>query len=97
MYYVHQYEVWLAYGGPEEGGWWYDCGEPVLSAVATFEDEEEAFKACRELNADERDRRERDEYHDYSSVLSSESTHYSYDVSDSPRAVSYPSERPYYQ
>lgn len=19
-----------AYGGPEEGGWWYNCGEPVL-------------------------------------------------------------------
>lgn len=21
-----------AYGGPEEGGWWYDCGEPQFSS-----------------------------------------------------------------
>jgi hypothetical protein len=23
------YEVDRAYGGPEEGGWWYDCGQLV--------------------------------------------------------------------
>ena len=22
-----------AYGGPEEGGWWYGCGDPVLDAA----------------------------------------------------------------
>ena len=25
---VQMYEVGQAYGGPEEGGWWYDFGEP---------------------------------------------------------------------
>ena len=25
---VQMYEVGRAYGGPEEGGWWYDFGEP---------------------------------------------------------------------
>lgn len=23
--------VWDRYGGPEEGGWWYRCGEPVTT------------------------------------------------------------------
>ena len=26
MYYVNEYEVGKAYGGPEEGGWWYNIG-----------------------------------------------------------------------
>ena len=26
-YVVAFYEIDRAYGGPEEGGWWYDCGE----------------------------------------------------------------------
>lgn len=25
-FYVNAYHVQLAYGGPEEGGWWYDTG-----------------------------------------------------------------------
>jgi len=28
MLYVNAYRVSRAYGGPEEGGWWYDVGEP---------------------------------------------------------------------
>lgn len=31
MYYVNAYEVTLGYGGPEEGGWWFDCGHPLFS------------------------------------------------------------------
>ena len=30
MYSVNLYLVDRAYGGREEGGWWYDCGYPVL-------------------------------------------------------------------
>jgi hypothetical protein len=29
--YVNVYEVSRAYGGSEEGGWWYDTGWPILS------------------------------------------------------------------
>lgn len=29
--YVNIYAVSRAYGGPEEGGWWFDTGEPVGS------------------------------------------------------------------
>ena len=28
-YYVNEYRTDRAYGGPEEGGWWYDTGEFV--------------------------------------------------------------------
>lgn len=31
MRYVNVYLADRAYGGPEEGGWWYDCGEAIRS------------------------------------------------------------------
>ena len=30
-HYVNVYEMTRLYGGPEEGGWWYDAGELILS------------------------------------------------------------------
>lgn len=32
-YYVNAYAVDRMWGGPEEGGWWYDTGEPVESIL----------------------------------------------------------------
>jgi len=29
--FVNAYAVSRHYGGPEEGGWWYDAGEPLAS------------------------------------------------------------------
>jgi hypothetical protein len=29
--YINVYEVTQSYGGPEEGGWWFDCGTPLES------------------------------------------------------------------
>ena len=29
MFYVNVYEIGQAYGGPEEGGWYYDVGTPI--------------------------------------------------------------------
>lgn len=34
--YLNCYRVELGYGGPEEGGWWYDCGELVESRKVRF-------------------------------------------------------------
>ena len=31
--YVNVYSVTRHYGGPEEGGWWYNAGEPVESRI----------------------------------------------------------------
>ena len=39
--YLNTYETWQAYGGPEEGGWWYECGQPVQSIKISDEDYEE--------------------------------------------------------
>ena len=39
--YVNVYEVTRHYGGPEEGGWWYNRGEPITS-ILLFEDDPEA-------------------------------------------------------
>ena len=30
VYCVGTYLVDLAYGGPEEGGWWYQCGQLII-------------------------------------------------------------------
>lgn len=34
-YYVNEYMVNQSYGGPEEGGWWYDVGTFVRCHAAT--------------------------------------------------------------
>lgn len=54
-FYVNTYLVDRAYGGSEEGGWWYDCGEPIDSRQCdTYEEalkvREEREMWCRENN-----------------------------------------------
>lgn len=36
--YLNTFEVWREYGGPEEGGWWYDAGQPVQSVLVSQDD-----------------------------------------------------------
>lgn len=31
LYYINAYAVTRHYGGPEEGGWWYNAGRPLAS------------------------------------------------------------------
>jgi len=54
-FYVNTYLVERCYGGPEEGGWWYDCGEPMDSRLCDSYEEmlkvrEEMEKKCQEEN-----------------------------------------------
>lgn len=52
-YTVAIYLVDRAYGGPEEGGWWYECGEPVLEFAAKtrgFARENDAYRYAETLN-----------------------------------------------
>jgi hypothetical protein len=37
-----EYIVNREYGGPEEGGWWYDVGEPIVGTTETFYSRERA-------------------------------------------------------
>lgn len=48
-YSVAVYEVDRAWGGSEEGGWWYDCGD-LVRVVKRFRDEGEAFRYARRMN-----------------------------------------------
>ena len=36
--YLNTYERYQAYGGPEEGGWWHECGTPLQSVLYSHED-----------------------------------------------------------
>lgn len=42
--YVNAYSVDRSYGGPEEGGWWYDAGE-LLESQSCHADDEEALES----------------------------------------------------
>jgi hypothetical protein len=40
--YINVYEVTQSFGGPEEGGWWFDCGTPLESVRCDNEQEFDA-------------------------------------------------------
>lgn len=92
-YIVAVYMTDRAYGGPEEGGWWYDTGEHIRT-VKTFRRESQAIDYCRRLNATldktlNRGRRE------ISSVLSN--GRYAAEIWDNHAPRHYPETRPYYE
>ena len=41
IWYVNEYETNRAYGGPEEGGWWYDYGI-FMTCRGVFDNAKEA-------------------------------------------------------
>lgn len=43
--YLNVYRVEQSYGGPEEGGWWFDTGEPLESVVVDSKEQEEQIHA----------------------------------------------------
>lgn len=53
MWQVRVYLQDLAYGGAEEGGWWYEYGEAAdeVSAPRTFSERYQAFNYANALNA----------------------------------------------
>jgi hypothetical protein len=50
IHYVNAYAVSRNYGGPEEGGWWYDSGRPLASIpIGPDEDSELHFQRLKTL------------------------------------------------
>lgn len=49
VYYVNLYLIDRAYGGSEEGGWWFDYGE-FIEPAAMFTIEDEAYAFARKMN-----------------------------------------------
>jgi len=98
MWFVHKHQVALAYGGPEEGGWWYEEGVPVEAwTPPAFADEEDAYAEARLLNAAELERAEREAEYEYTSVLAARSCHYAYSVEEDAVPRPYPEHRPHYE
>lgn len=51
MFTVAVYECTRVYGGPEEGGWWYDAGDIDTDyGVSRFNTEADAITYCHYLN-----------------------------------------------
>ena len=55
-YHLNEYELNRKYGGPEEGGWWFDTGE-FVRCHGTFETMEQAEVGESELESYLRDLR----------------------------------------
>lgn len=54
MFTVAIYLIDRAYGGSEEGGWWYECGKPSdehCEHTMGFDKEDNAIKYARSLDA----------------------------------------------
>jgi len=85
-----------AYGGPEEGGWWYDCGVPSdehARFTRGFKRESDAIKYARKLN-DTHAEKWNEDRRDISSVLS-EGQFYAEVHEGNP--APYPKIRPHYE
>jgi hypothetical protein len=95
-HYVHKYDVALVYNGPEEGGQYFTAGTPTGFTLGPLT-EHQARVQCRKYNELERERQQREERYEFSSVLAYRSTHYEYDIDTNPVGTPFPQERPHYE
>ena len=93
-YSVAVYEVDRAYGGPEEGGWWFDCGD-LVRVAKRFRSEDDAWNYCNRLNEKLYSRMEHYGIRSSSSMAYS-GGEYRAKVYESAAPESFPVERPYY-
>lgn len=95
-YVVAVYDVNRCFGGPEEGGWWYDSGE-LVRAVRLDRNEERAYAFARRLNAKLRSRTfgPNQGKRELSSVLSD--GEYQADVFEGTAPRVFPERRPHYE
>jgi len=89
--FVNVYLVDQAFGGPEEGGWWYSVGHPERSTPCIDMDElDEAKRSAREFCKEENGERRSD----ISSVISE--GRYEFMVERAP-GNPWPLEKPHYE
>lgn len=88
QFFVAVYSVSRCYGGPEEGGWWFDAGELVRqTAVNSYAEAEEL-----------RDRLREGEFADEGPIYSVRSHDcYRIMIGIEPQAESFPEEAPHYE
>ena len=100
-YTVAKFEITRCYGGPEEGGWWYDAGEVVDIYPWDYNlDEEDWAQFIRDyLNAEE-DNALRTEFNDRYRSRYSAAPSLGYDVQwfvCKGEPQNFPKERPHYE
>lgn len=89
MKYVNIYLVDRAYGGPEEGGWYYDCGQVVKSIECDAANAEIVATALRKAYDKENSIRMSD--------IGSVNSEGRYEVwVEDDKGQDFPSEKPYY-
>ena len=100
FYTVAVYELDRRYGGPEEGGWWYDCGQ-LMRTVKVFKDEDQAYAFCRRYNRPLAFRREAQRGVRYGrlplSSVNYSGGHYQAEVHKHMPPLNYPQGRPHYE
>jgi hypothetical protein len=92
MYTVAAYEIDMAYGGPEEGGWYYGTGQYVRT-LKTVKTRDEAHRIARRANS--LMARLQKNHRPVSSVTYG-GGRYSYEVYKGKPPSFYPEHRPYY-
>lgn len=92
---VAVYELDQAYGGPEEGGWWYDTGT-LKRIVRTFETTQRARTFCRRYNEALAYKREMDPWRRALSSVAYTGGHYEAQVWEDSPPIDFPEHRPYY-
>jgi len=94
-YFVTLFMSDRAYGGPEGGGWWFDCGQREKNRrVFVFHDEEQAYAFARRYN-DRLRKWPNKNRRDINSVLCEGI--YTAEVFENSLPDYYPTERPYYE
>jgi hypothetical protein len=83
-----------AYGGREEGGWYYDCGEHVRT-MRVFASEQRAVQYCQRLNKKLDSAALNEGRREISSVLST--GRYGAEIHYDLAPAFYPSQRPHYE
>jgi len=93
---VAAYDCAQAYGGPEEGGWWYDSGS-LVRVLRVFHNEDKACEYARRMNRSLKDRFIGPNVgkHDYTSVLS-EGMIFA-EVYENQAPAGYPEVHPHYE
>lgn len=92
--FLHKYEDSQQYGGPEEGGWWYNLAIPQWKyGIPLPLPKRLRWAICRWLN--EREQAKEKEY-GYTSVLSYREEFYSYGLETGLKSE-YPLARPHYE
>ena len=95
-YVVAVYELDRCYGGPEEGGWWYNTGD-LIRILAVYKDEQQAWAHAERFNRTLVYRRKQDPHFRSLSSVAYSGGHLAARVCERTAPEHYPTHRPHYE